>query len=139
MDTGQLAIELTRDEGLRLKPYRDSVGKLTIGIGRNLDDVGISEEEAEHLLLNDIQEVVLDLDRALPWWRTLDEVRQRVLANMAFNLGIVKLMKFPNTLRFIKDAQYEAAAEAMAASLWHRQVGPRAVRLEQMMRTGMAP
>lgn len=136
MDTAKLIKELRRDEGVRLKPYRDSVGKLTVGIGRNLDDVGISDAEADFLLANDIARSVADLDRALPWWRTLDEVRQRVLANMAFNVGITKLLTFKNTLRMVKDAEYGAAAEAMKASLWHRQVGPRAVRLEQMMRDG---
>lgn len=136
MDTAKLIKELRRDEGVRLKPYRDSVGKLTVGIGRNLDDVGISDAEADFLLANDIARSVADLDRALPWWRTLDEVRQRVLANMAFNVGITKLLTFKNTLRMVKNAEYGAAAEAMKASLWHRQVGPRAVRLEQMMRDG---
>jgi lysozyme len=136
VDPTKLAAELFRDEDCKLKPYRDPVGKLTIGIGRNLDDVGISREEAEHLLHNDIAEVILDLDRALPWWRSLDEVRQRVLANMAFNMGIVKLGTFKNTLRFIQAGRYLEAAQAMLDSKWARQVGPRAERLAVMMRDG---
>lgn len=136
MDVVKLTKELERDEGLRLKPYRDTVGKLTIGIGRNLDDVGVSQVEAEFMLANDIEAVMGELDANLPWWRTLDEVRQRVLANLCFNLGIVKLLKFKQTLNFIQAAQYDAAATAMSQSLWHRQVGDRAVRLEKMMRDG---
>ena len=136
MNLDALTRELTRDEGVRLKPYRDSVGKLTIGIGRNLDDVGISRAEAEHLLHNDIAEAMLALDRALPWWRTLDEIRQRVIANMAFNMGTVKLLTFKNTLRSVQSGDYLAAAQGMLASKWAKQVGPRAERLALMMRDG---
>lgn len=136
MDIAKLTKELTRDEGLRLKPYRDSVGVLTIGIGRNLDDVGISQAEAEFMLANDIEAVAADLDANLPWWRTLDEARQRVLANMTFNVGIVKLLTFKNTLAKTQAGDYLGAAQGMMASLWARQVGPRAERLSIMMRDG---
>lgn len=136
MNVDLLRAELTRDEGLRLKPYLDSVGKWTIGIGRNLDDVGISRDEAETLLAHDIASAMDQLDRALPWWRDLDEVRQRVLVNMTFNMGIAKLLTFRNTLRLVKAGEYGAASAAMMESLWARQVGPRARRLSEMMRTG---
>lgn len=133
-----MVAELERDEGLRLKPYRCSAGRLTIGIGRNLDDVGISVEEARHLLHNDIARTAADLDRLLPWWSTLDEVRQRVLLNMAFNMGAAGLAGFRQTLGFVRAGLWGAAADGMLASLWARQVGPRAVRLAEMMRTGQA-
>jgi lysozyme len=102
----KLRSDLTRDEALRLKPYRDSVGKLSIGVGRNLDDKGISEAEAEFMLTNDITEHLALLDKYLPWWRTLDEARQLALANLAFNLGVGpsaeqplgKLLTFHDTL-----------------------------------------
>ncbi len=136
MTTDALLAELIRDEGERLKPYRDTVGKLTLGVGRNLDDVGITQEESRFLLVNDVARVERDLDRALPWWRSLDEVRQRVLANMAFNMGIAGLLGFKRTLSLIQAGSYTEAAAAMAESLWHRQVGQRAVRLETMMRDG---
>ena len=88
MNEEMLRQDLIRDEGLRLKPYRCTAGKLSIGIGRNLDDVGISASEAEYMLHNDILNVQIELDRNLPWWRKMSETRQLVLANMAFNMGI---------------------------------------------------
>jgi lysozyme len=134
-----LRAELARDECVRLKPYRDSVGKLTIGTGRNLDDVGISEDENDYLLTNDIAQVKQDLDRHLPWWKNLDPVRQRVIANMCFNLGIGRLLGFKNTLPLIQQGKYEAAAQGMLHSLWARQVKQRSVRLAQAMKTGVMP
>jgi lysozyme len=151
-----LRAELTRDEGLRLKVYRCTAGKLTIGVGRNLDDVGIfpheteklkitkdsciqkgiTKEQAMALLDSDIDRCISDLDRRLPWWRTLDPVRQRVLINMCFNLGITGLTGFRNTLRMIQQGQYEAAARGMLNSLWARQVKSRANRLAELMRLG---
>lgn len=136
MDYAALAMELRRDEGVRLKPYKDSVGKLTIGVGRNLDDMGISEVECEMLLQNDMVAHCMELDRKLPWWRTLGEVRQRVLANMAFNLGVTRLLGFKNTLALIESGQYAKAADEMLNSTWAKQVGLRATRLSGMMRTG---
>ncbi|KQM79404.1 lysozyme [Sphingomonas sp. Leaf22] len=157
----KLVSELTRDEGLRLKTYRCTAAKLTIGIGRNLDDVGITASEArlfgcetsaqalahvkrhgltmlqaESLFANDIVGCERDLDRRLGWWRGLDDVRQRVLLNMCFNLGINRLLGFRNTLRMIEHREYEDAAAGMLQSLWARQVGARAQRLSAMMRTG---
>jgi lysozyme len=139
VDITKLKAELARDEGLRLKPYLDSVRKLTIGYGRNLTDVGISLEEAAYLLDADVARAVKDLDDALPWWIKLDEVRQRVLVNLTFNVGIFGVLGFVNTLKFIETGLYEAAADAMMKSLWANQVGPRAVRLAEMMRTGKEP
>lgn len=139
MDLSLLFQELERDEGLRLKPYRDTVGKLTIGIGRNLDDVGISAEEARYLLGNDVARSAADLDRHLPFWRDLGPVRQRVLANMAFNMGIRRLLTFKYTLLMVEHGDWEKASQGMLSSLWARQVGPRAVRLAEMMRTGLEP
>ncbi len=128
--------ELMRDEGVRLKPYRDTVGKLTIGTGRNLDDIGISEAENAMLLDNDICRIEADLGQHLPWWRELDAVRQRVLINMGFNLGIGKLLGFEHMLQLVQSGQYETAAKAMLASKWASQVKQRAVRLAAMMRSG---
>lgn len=131
-----LRAELKRDEGVRLKPYRDLVGKLTIGTGRNLDDMGITENENNYLLNNDIFRVQAELTAYLPWWQALDAVRQRVLANMCFNLGINKLLGFQHSLYLVQIGQYDQAAEAMLQSHWAKQVGVRAVRLAEMMRRG---
>jgi lysozyme len=136
MDVDALLRDLVRDEALRLKPYRCTAGKLTIGIGRNLDDVGITEEEARYLARNDIASVERNLDRELPWWRSLDGTRQRVLANMCFNLGVRGLLGFRNTLAFVQAGKYLEAAQGMLASKWARQVGARAERLAIMMRDG---
>lgn len=130
-----LIADLKLDEGLRLKPYRDTVGKLTIGIGRNLDDVGISEAEAEYLCNNDVDRTIEEMNRLMPWWQTLDEPRQRVLLNMGFNLGVPGLLKFKNTLAAVRASRYNDAAKGMLASKWARQVGDRAKRLAELMKS----
>jgi lysozyme len=128
--------QLKRDEGVRLKPYRDSVGKLTIGTGRNLDDVGISLEENDLMLRNDIERSRRDLFQHLPWVVCLDDARRGVLLNLTFNMGIGGLCAFRNTLALIQQGQYDKAAEAMLQSKWAEQVGPRAHRLAVQMQTG---
>lgn len=142
MNLNALRAQLIQDEGLRLKSYRDSVGKLTIGVGRNLDDVGISESEALMMLENDIERACADLDSKLPWWRGMSDARQEVLANLCFNMGIGRsdpphgLLSFRNTLAVMERGDYEAAANGMGASKWATQVGVRATRLIEMMRKG---
>lgn len=140
MNVDLLSAELIRDEAMALRLYADSVGKHTIGVGRNLDDVGISEGEALFMLHNDIDRTMRDLDQHLPFWRSLDEVRQRVLANMAFNMGIGNdergLLSFKRTLILIEAGQFTEAAKSMADSRWATQVGDRAKRLVWMMTTG---
>lgn len=131
-----LKTQLIKHEGLRFKPYLDSVGVLTIGVGRNLHDKGISKAEALHLLDNDILGTLADLDAKLPWWRDMAEARQLVLADMAFNLGITRLLTFKNALAAMKAGDYPAAADGMLASLWAQQVGTRAHTLAKMMRDG---
>src|SRR3954467_3517707 len=121
--------ELVRDERLELKVYNDSKGIPTIGVGRNLQGKGISREEAYHLLNNDIEEVVVDLDQHLPWWRQLDEVRQRVLANMRFNMGHEEFFKFHTTLALIHNGKYDEAATHLLKLKWADDVGTRAIRL----------
>lgn len=135
-DMTTMVAELSRDEGVRLKPYRDTVGKLTIGTGRNLDDVGISNDENNLMLSNDIGRTCAALDKSLPWWRNLDPVRQRVLVNMAFNMGIGTLLGFHNTLAAIQISDWQSAHAGMLGSHWAEQVGERAQRLANMMLTG---
>lgn len=135
-DYDRLRHDLLRDEGLRLKPYRDSVGKLTIGVGRNLDDLGITEREAMDLLANDIARTEVELDRALPWWRDLTDGRQRALLNMAFNLGVPRLVGFRRMLAALAGGEYETAAVEALDSQWARQVGDRARRIADLLRRG---
>lgn len=129
-----LISQLIRHEGLRLKPYRCIAGKLTIGIGRNLDDKGITEEEAMYLLTNDIEQCEFQLNKELPFFKTLDMARQDVLLNMCFNLGIKGLLGFKNTLAMIEVGNYEAAADNMLNSKWAYQVGDRAKELADIIR-----
>lgn len=128
--------QLKRDEGVKLQPYKDTVGKITIGIGRNLSDVGISVAEAEYLLMDDLQRTQDKLYEALPWVRDMDPVRRSVLLNMAFNMGVDGLLAFKNTLYLIQNNSLEAAGAEMLRSLWARQVGDRAKRLAKQLVTG---
>ena len=128
--------QLRRDEGVRKFPYRDTVGKLTIGVGRNLNGKGLTDEEIEHLFRNDIGELILEAQSRLPWFTALDGVRQGVILNMAFNMGFAGLEKFPKFLMAVAQGEWETAADEMRDSEWARQVGDRAVRLEEQMRTG---
>ncbi|MBB6251696.1 glycoside hydrolase family protein [Nitrospirillum iridis] len=136
LDVNALAADLRRDEGVRLKPYADTVGKLTIGVGRNLSDVGLSTSEVDLLLSNDIERVRDDLDRALPWWRALSEARQRAVANMAFNMGVPTLQTFHTTLGHLQAGRFGQAADAALASRWASQVGARAGRIATLIRVG---
>ena len=88
------------------------------------------------LLDQDLLNVYSDLDRNMPWWQTLSDVRQRVICNMCFNLGVSKLVGFRNTLAAMRQGDYVSAAQGMLNSAWAGQVGDRATRLAQMMRTG---
>jgi lysozyme len=129
--------QLVRHEGLRLKPYRCTAGKLTIGIGRNLDDCGISQSEAYVMLINDIMNCEKQLQAKIPdIYNGLDEVRKSVLLNMCFNLGINGLLGFKNTLAFVKAGDWERAANNMLVSKWAKQVGRRAIELSELMRKG---
>jgi lysozyme len=133
----RIKAQLVRHEGLRLKPYRCTAGRLTIGIGRNLDDRGITQKEAYAMLERD----VLDFERQLldeipDIYNGLDEVRQSVLLNMCFNLGMKGLLEFKNTLGFVAAGDWERAANGMLASRWAKQVGMRAIELSELMRKG---
>lgn len=127
--------DLMRDEGVKLKPYRDTEGNLTIGIGRNLDATGISADEAADMLLNDITATKRFLDDKLPWWVTLSANRQRGLLNMAFNLR-EKLLEFEHMLAALRAGDNDAAAFEALNSEWARQVGDRAVRIATLFRNG---
>lgn len=137
-----LLAELRRDEGVVAHAYQDHLGFWTIGVGRLIDKRKggrLTDEEIDYLLANDVARFETELDDRLPWWRDLDPVRQRVILNMAFNLGVAGLLGFKNTLAAIKAKRWSAASQGMLASKWAKQVGLRADRLAKMMRTGAAP
>jgi lysozyme len=136
MNKAKLAEQLKKHEGIKLKPYTDTVGKLTLGIGRNLEDKGITEQEALFMLNNDVDYFYGKLAKRLPWFLNLDDVRQNVLVNMAFNLGVGGLLTFKNMLRLVSIGHYQEGAKEMLNSKWAEQVGYRANELAEQMRTG---
>jgi len=127
---------LIRDEGLRFFPYMDTVGKLTIGVGRNLTDTGITESEAMLLLDNDIEEAC-DLTYSFfkEFYMALNDVRKMVLINMVFNMG-GRVLSFKRMRHALRNQDYEQAATQMLDSKWAKQVKGRATRLAQMMASG---
>jgi lysozyme len=126
---------LIKHEAFRLFPYTDTVGKLTIGVGRNLTDVGITNEEAMLLLTNDIKKAQDQLNIHLPWFSTAPDKVKLVLTDMAFNMGIGGLLQFKNTLELIRTGKYEEASVAMLQSLWAKQVGYRAVEDANLLKS----
>lgn len=136
MNRQELSDQLIIDEKLCLKPYIDTVGKTSIGVGRNLTDRGILKSEALQMLENDIIGVESDLDRELPWWRQMSEKRQQALGNMCFNLGIVRLLGFKNALAAMRNGDFSRARKEMLDSRWADQVGNRARRLAKMIEKG---
>ena len=148
VNLAKLTAAVESHEGLVLHVYDDANGKPvvpgytlighpTIGYGRALDTYGVTADEAKVLLMNNINVVVGQVSAMLPWSATLDDVRLRVLLEMAFNLGIAGLMEFHDTLRHIQAGQYNLASVSMMDSLWAKQVGSRADVLSKMMASGL--
>ena len=131
---GTLVQQIQRHEGLRLKPYYCTAGKLTIGYGRNLEEVGITAHEAEILLTGDLLRCEDDCLHAFPWFADLSDDRKDVILNMCFNLGLAGLKKFAKFLQAVELGNYDTAADEMLDSLWSRQVKSRALELAGMMR-----
>ncbi len=131
--------QLTRDEGREKSAYTDSLGYITIGVGRLIDkrkNAGLRDSEIDFLLENDIDEVTSSLEMHLPWVKNLDEARYGALVNMAFQLGVDGLLKFDMTLHLIKTGNYGYASAEMLNSLWAKQTPARANRLAYQIRTG---
>ena len=127
---------LKRHEGFRSKPYRCTAKKLTIGYGRNLDDVGITEVEAEFLLKVDTLQSITDVMNIFPAFDMFAENRQIALANMMFNLGKTKFRKFVNMIDAVNTGDWDRAALEAMDSRWYGQVGARAVELVNLLREG---
>ena len=152
----ELLDQLVLHEGLELLPYKDSLGIDTIGIGRNLEHRGLSEaelahigkdisdicewgitkEQAYYLAENDIKIVEEEVCKAHPCVVELDEIRQRVIIDMAFNMGVPRLNKFVKMWKAIDEQDFAEAKVQMLDSRWANQVGNRAVRLSNAMETG---
>jgi lysozyme len=136
MDRNRLIDQLRIHEGVEKTVYNDSEGIPTIGVGRNLRDRGLSDDEIDYLLSNDIDIVVDELDKVMPWWKDLDEVQQRVLCDLVFNLGMPRFSGFKKSISYMKQQMWDQAANELLDSKWARQVGRRAHTLSEMMRTG---
>jgi len=139
---------LIDDEGMKEFPYFDccgkafrlckcpNQGKLSIGVGRNLEDVGLSENECIGLELNDVKRVTASLDRVFPWFAKLNTPRRIVIVSMAFNMGVEGLKQFQKMIKSIESGDFESAGNQMLASQWAAQVKTRAVKLANLMKTG---
>lgn len=143
MNFGRMIDNLIKHEGTVFKHgyhkvYKDTVGKLTIGYGRNITDRGITENEARLLLHNDVQATVDELRKKYFWFDSIDSVRQEVVVNMAFNMGVPTFSSFVNTIGYIEEGKYDLAAANMLQSKWARQVGVRATELAREMASGEA-
>mgnify|MGYP003625104561 FL=1 len=132
----KLKDQIRLHEGVEKKVYLDTEGIETIGVGRNLRDRGLSEDEIDLLLDNDIAICEEELLNNFEWYAELDEVRKRVLIDMAFNLGMPKLKQFAKMLDAIENKDWVNVASEMLDSRWAEQVGNRASRLSEMMETG---
>ena len=132
----RLKNQLVIDEGLELKPYRCSADKLTIGVGRNIQEVGISKEEAMVLLENDIARVTGQCMAEFNWFSDLSEVRKEAVINLVFNMGITTFKKFKKTIGYIEQGLFELAGTELLDSNYARQVGDRSLRVANMLADG---
>ena len=132
-------VEMLRlHEGVRYKVYLCSEGYETIGVGRNISEggLGLSKDEVDYLLVNDIKRVQDELTRSYPWFARLDDVRRDAMVDICFNIGLTRLRGFVNALAAMSRSQYEIAADEFMDSRWSEQVGNRAVEVTDMIRTG---
>ena len=136
MNKNRFMKQIKFHEGVHNKVYLDTLGIETIGVGRNLKDRGLLDDEVDYLLSNDIDIVETELDTELPWWRDLDEVRARCLAELVFNMGMPRLHGFVKALDALKRRDYQTSADEFTDSRWYKQVGLRGVRIVEMIRTG---
>jgi lysozyme len=128
--------QIRKHEGLRLKPYQDSVGKTTIGIGRNLDDRGVTAEEAAMMALNDIKAAHHELWVNFPWYNALTGDRKYAWINLCFNMGMPRLKGFKMAIAAMEQSKYSVAADEILDSKYARQVGQRAIDIANMIRRG---
>ncbi len=129
-----LRLSLIKHEGVRLTPYTDTTGNLTVGVGRNLSKP-LSKQVWGMMLTEDIDEAV-ENTKDLPWFQPLNDTRQRVIVEMVFNMGLQRFLTFHNFIASLKSGNFEMAAFEMLNSIWASQVGQRAKTLSTMMLTG---
>ena len=135
----KLIAMLKRHEGVETHAYECSEGKVTVGVGRNIDQeggIGLSDDEVDYLLQNDIERVVKELVAEYPWFSDLDDVRRDAMVDISFNLGATRLRLFKRALAAMETGKYKEAATEFLDSKWARQVGGRALELTDMISSG---
>ena len=135
----RLIEQLKRHEGVETHAYKCSSGKLTIGVGRNIDPeggIGLTMDEIEYLLSNDILRCIKELSTEYPWFGDLEEVRQEAIINIFLNLGATRFRLFKRALAAMEEGNYETASTEFLDSLWAKQVGGRALELTDIIRSG---
>ena len=135
----QLLAMLKRHEGVESHAYECSEGKITVGVGRNIDSeggIGLSDEEIEFLLKNDIERCIIELSSEYDWFVDLDDIRKDAMVDIAFNLGITRLRLFKRALAAMAEGNYKQAATEFLDSKWAKQVGGRALELSDMISSG---
>lgn len=124
---------IIKHEGMILRPYIDTVGKTTIGCGRNLTDCGISAEEALYLLKNDLDRCEIEAHKNFIWFPLLSEKRKIVVISLIFNMGLSKFKGFKKTIAAMESKNYLLASKELLNSRWATQVGKRAAELSEML------
>jgi len=130
---------LKRHEGVKSHAYTCSAGKITVGVGRNIDQdggLGLSDDEIDYLLDNDIIRCIKELNSVFTWFNQLDSVRSDAVIDICFNIGLPRLVLFRNALAAMKEGDYETAADEFYDSRWAKQVGNRAIEICEMIRSG---
>lgn len=126
--------DLRRFEGKRLKAYKDTAGKTSIGYGRNLDDVGISDQEAEYFLNNDCTDILLGAQAKFPWWGMMTYSAKRGLCNMIYEIGFDGFTKFKDMIAALTTTDYARARAAAMKSAWYKEVPERAQQVIDMLK-----
>ena len=135
----KLITMLKRHEGVETHAYECSEGKTTVGVGRNIDQrggMGLSPDEVDYLLENDIERVIKELAGEYSWFNDLDDVRKDAMIDIAFNLGATRLRGFRRALAAMEAGNYKEAATEFLDSRWAKQVGGRAIELTDMIASG---
>jgi lysozyme len=131
----QLKDMISEHEGKRLDMYQDSENIWTVGVGHNIQERGISEAVCNLMLEEDIEEAINDAD-TFRWFEDLNDPRRAVIVDMVFNMGLTRFSGFKKTIQFLENELYNSAGIEMLDSKWANQVGRRAIRLSEIMKTG---
>lgn len=135
----KLLAMLKRHEGVETHAYECSEGKVTVGVGRNIDKeggIGLSDDEVDYLLQNDVERVIKELAAEYSWFNDLDDVRRDAMVDISFNLGATRLRLFKRALAAMEVGNYAEASTEFLDSKWARQVGGRALELTDMISSG---